>query len=219
MLADYLLNKHKPPIAAKAVEQPNLSPVEKAKYDEAYARVLADTGDEVKARLAAMGVLRRLRRGLAVKAESVGDETLVSGWGVLFADAYVKDLHGEYFPRDGEFFLDFYRNAPLWVEHGFDPRYRWQPVGQRVNHEVHEHGIWITHRLFAEHPYYAKTLELVKTGRTAYSSDSVLHLSMQNEQPDGGLKVWPLVGLSLVLDPAEPGLGNVIIEGEEDSAP
>jgi hypothetical protein len=39
---------------------------------------------------------------------------------------------------------------------------------------------------------------------------------MRGETDDGGLKVWPLIGFSLVRNPAEPGLGNVIAEGASE---
>jgi hypothetical protein len=86
----------------------------------------------------------------------------------------------------------------------------------RTGWQVYDHGIWFTHRLFAEHPLFDRTAALVKEGKLSYSSDSVAHVVMRGETDDGGLKVWPLIGFSLVRNPAEPGLGNVIAEGASE---
>lgn len=188
---------------------------EQTLYMQTYERVLVDTGDNGKAQLAADGAIRRARMKLAVKAQMVGDDVLVSGWGILFGTNQTKDLDEQYFPPDGDYGLEFYQDAPLLYQHGRDRRYGVRPIGQRVHVERYQHGLWATHKLFKEHPFYDKTVKQIENGELAYSSDSIAHLVYQGLEPDGGLTIWWLCGWSLVDTPAEPGLSKVVIEAPE----
>lgn len=187
-------------------------------YARVYEAVFGETGDVVKATLAAQGAIRRMRMGLAVKSVESAAGQVVQGWGILFTDAGNVDLAKEYFPRDAELMLDHYPRAPLWYEHGADPRYGARPIGERVLTEKYNHGIWAVHRLFPDHPLYERTLADLDAGVLSYSSDSVLHFVERGRTWDGGLFVWPVVGWSLVHRPAEPGLGRVVNTPDPDDA-
>lgn len=204
-----------PTFAPDAADLALLGDAERNIYQRTYNRVLDETGDAVKAGLAAAGALRRYRSGFAVKAREDDSGAVVAGWGLLFADSPQQyDTDHTWFAREGEFLLDYYHGAPLWMEHGQSSVYGIRPIGQRVEVQLHEHGIWAVHRLHADHPLYAKTLEMVNSGQLSYSSDSILHYVDRGFTDDRELSVWPLAGWSLVRRPAEPGLGTVI----EDTA-
>lgn len=183
-------------------------------YQRVYERVLADTGDTVKAILAGRGALRRKYQGLAVKQAPEG--MTVAGWAIMFGDSVMKDSANTYFSaKDTEFLLDYYQSAPLFMEHGFNAQYGLMPIGQRVKTQRFEHGIWLEHKLDTSHPLYAKTCGDVNAGKYSYSSDSIEHLVLNGLKPeDGKLSYWALAGCSLVPNPAEIGLGEVIAVDE-----
>lgn len=179
-------------------------------FQRKYEEVLADTNDPVKAILAGRGALRRKYQGLAVKQEAEG--LTVAGWAIMFGDPVVKDSAGTYFSaEDTSFLLDYYEQAPLFMEHGFNNAYGLQPIGKRTKTQRFSHGIWLEHKLDKNHPLYLKTCEDVEAGRFSYSSDSIEHLVLNGLMPsDGKLSFWALAGCSLVPNPAEIGLGEVI---------
>lgn len=196
-------------------------------YARIYEKVLALTGDVLKATLAAYGAINRLRYGLAVKAKKSvapmptgsqvsamksGEQLIVKGWGVLFGDKAHRDLDtpATYFAEDTAYLLDYYAHAPLWHNHGDSPL-QWTPIGQRTYTEyVAGHGIWVEHALHTECP--PEIIAQIERGELAYSSDSIRHYVAAGYQPeDGKLSAWPLVGVSVVDSPAEVGLGPVIL--------
>lgn len=190
-------------------------------WQRTYERVLADTGSEHLAQQAALGTVRRLMSGMAVKSarnhfgnavqmQKSGDLVLVNGWGVMFGDPDILDSWQTYFAKDTDFLERYYPNAPLWYRHGEDVGYQHIPVGMRYSITRFEFGLHVVHTLHQDHPLYQRTYEELVNGLLAYSSDSIGHYV------DGGfngvkLGVWPLAGFSLVPNPAEPGLGLVTL--------
>jgi HK97 family phage major capsid protein len=186
-----------------------IRPVDKQAWLATFVEAYRETGDELKAALAATGRASK-RRMLGLK--SIGGAPVVAGWGLLFTDANDLDRQGTYFEDDTAYLLEYYRDAPLFYEHGEDPSYGVQPIGQRVNTIVYPRGIWAEHRLFTDHPLFEQTVSRVERGELAYSSDSIGHLAEKEyNQQDGRLGFWALVGWSLTGDPAEPALGNVTL--------
>lgn len=182
-----------------------------ALYQRVYERVLADTGDPVKARLAALGMTRRKRLGLAVKSTKAG--YVVAGWAIMFGDPLLRDLDQTYFAnKDTDLALDYYGiGAPLWYEHGVTREYGVDVIGERTMQQVFEHGVWLEHVLYDDHRLYENTRDQVENGMLTYSSDSIAHIvNRRFSEDDGALLAWPLVGCSLTKSPAEPGLGAVI---------
>lgn len=185
---------------------------DEATYEKTYQIVFEETGNEIMAKLAANGMLRRKHLGLAVKESNENDGITIAGWLILFGTPVIKDSAGTYFVGGKtEFFLDYYPRAPLWRQHGFDGRYKHRPIGYRSKVLVFKHGIWAEHKLHKEHPLYEVTVADVESGKLFYSSDSIHHFMVTNVGADGALYSWPLVGGSLVDAPAEPGLGEVVV--------
>lgn len=188
-----------------------LTDTDRARWQETYDAVFAETGDDVKAELAAWGAVRKayiLR--MAGKSAKADDGAVIGGWGMLFTDENELDLDDQFFDDETRLLLEYYQNAPLWMEHGQDARYGSMPIGKRASVQVYRRGVWVEHELDPEHPLYNETLKGIEDGAYSYSSDSISHYVRDGYDPDTGrLGVWPMAGWSLTETPAEPGLGAV----------
>ncbi len=184
-------------------------------FKSTYKRVLDETGDAMKAMLAARGAFMRNKRfGLATKSAPQG--LLIGGWAIYFADERYLDLQKTFFPAKTQLFLDFYQGAPLWYEHGEHSATGITPIGRRVGHEVHDWGVWLEHELFTDHPMYPTIKAKIERGDLGYSSDTLGHIMAKGYKGSTGeLSVWPLAGCSLTPTPAEPALGAVVPLSDE----
>lgn len=193
----------------------HLTPDEQARWLTAFNSVLAQTGDEEKAWLAAWGTVRKGRAARTVALRQDGDElVIVRGWGLKFTNPADPDLYGEHFSHLTTLLADFYGDAPLWYEHGMDSDYGYLPIGRRARVEIYGWGIWAEHTLFPDHPLYERTVREIREGRLSYSSDSIAHhVEAGFNLASGELRAWPLAGWSLTQHPAEPGLGPVTLDG------
>lgn len=178
-------------------------------WTKAYDDAFKETGDELKAALAAQGAINRYA---IVGTKSVdGLPTKIGGWMMLFSDPDNLDLQDTYFNQATKTLAEYYPSAPLWYEHGKDPKYGAMPIGHRTALEVYPRGIWGEHELHTDHPLYPRTAKEIARGVHAYSSDSLPGYVQHGYDPsDGYLGIWPLAGCSVTRQPAEPGLGHVI---------
>jgi HK97 family phage major capsid protein len=189
------------------------SPNDRAAWLDTFIEAYNETRDEEMALLAASGRVTK-RHILGLKSVKTDDGApVVAGWGLLFTDRDDLDLQETYFDDDTQLLLDMYQHAPLFYEHGEDPRYGVQPIGQRIKTILYSRGVWVEHVLFPDHPLFARTLRELENGDLAYSSDSLGHLvEKEYDDRDGRLGFWALAGWSLVHDPAEPALGAVTLK-------
>jgi HK97 family phage major capsid protein len=180
-----------------------------------YAQALEETGNREAAFLAANG--REAKdRYIGVKSLD-SDSAVVSGWALIFTDKQLPDLKDTFFDPEttpNTLMLDFYKNAPLFIDHGRDLTQQWRPIGQRINTKLYPRGVWLEHLvqrdMFVMPEQYDKVLKDIDTGRYAYSSDSIEHLAKAGwDYRTGALDVWPMVGCSITTQPAEPGLGPI----------
>lgn len=188
--------------------QKSLSPDEQARFLIAFNAAFEETQDEHKAFLAGYGAINRAR---VMSRKSASGAPIVDGWGMLFTDEDNLDSWDTFFSELTNLLEEYYQNAPLWIEHGYDPDYGAKPVGKRIHLEVFRRGVWVEHELHPEHPLFDRTVDDVEKGIYSYSSDSIQHYMEQGYRPNGELREWPLTGFSLVRKPAEPGLGPVSI--------
>ncbi len=189
--------------------QQSLTPDEQQRFLAAFNAAFEETGDEHKSFLAGYGAINRAR---VMSRKSASGAPIVEGWGMLFTDEDNLDSWNTYFSEITETFDEYYQNAPLWMEHGYDPDYGQEPIGRRCHLEVFRRGIWVEHELHPEHALFDRTVEGVERGIFSYSSDSIQHYMEQGFAPNGELRVWPLAGWSLTRNPAEPGLGPVTVK-------
>lgn len=202
-----------PEVEKAAVTVPKImSGADEELYSKTYERVLAATGDDTKAFLAAWGAMKRGMMGLKVNKAADNGPTIVRGWAIMFGDSTVRDTHKTYFDKSTDYMLDYYTDAPLWYEHMRDKHYGLDPIGRRTAVQKHdEFGVWMEHELFEDHPLYAKTASMVEKGELSYSTDSFPNAVYRTFRTDEKYyPMWPMPGCSLVKSPAEPGLGPVV---------
>lgn len=205
--------------------QATLLPNEQAYWLDIYQTVLAQTGDDEKATLAAWGAIRRQRK-LAGRSEAMltvpslrMDMTpeglpVVKGWGMLFTDPTHRDSYNTFFNDLTALMTEYYADAPLWYEHGLDIQYQFRPIGKRHQLDIYPFGIWVEHVLWPDHPQFARTRYEIETGQLAYSSDSIAHYyAIWLNKASGHVRAWPLAGFSLVKKPSEYALGPVTLDG------
>ncbi len=195
-----------------------LSLDEQGQWLDTFNRVFEQTGDEEKSTLAAWGMVRkdRARGGRSWIAVNQNDDgtVIVKGWGMKFTGVDDPDFYGTHFSTLTELLAEYYRDAPLWYEHGLDLDYGYKPIGRRHAVEIYAFGVWAEHILFPDHPLYTRTLHEIENGELSYSSDSILHYVDQGtNMANGEIRMWPLAGWSLTKHPAEPGLGPVTLDG------
>lgn len=205
---------------------------EQSAYKRTFDAVFAATQDAVKAALAAYGAVSRMRFGLAVKSSTNTDGydlpeggVIIEGWGIMFGTPVHKDRQDTFFSAKANYMLDYYKGAPLWIEHGEDEKARSYPAGYRLEAKMYpEFGIYVKHVVHPQaeafkHIDFDATVKAIETGQQSYSSDSLLHHVVKGYvAPTGELSIWPLAGFSLTNSPAEPGLGPVIAKRASEEA-
>jgi HK97 family phage major capsid protein len=196
----------------------NLSEDEQDQWLAVFNLVFDQTQDEEKAILAAWGAVRKGRAliGKAVALRMVDGTPIVRGWGMKFSTPEDPDAYGEHFSTLTHLLAEYYKDAPLWYEHGFDIDYGFMPIGRRFHLEIYGFGVWAEHELFTDHERYERTRQEIEDGQLSYSSDSIAHyVDAGVNYANGELRMWPLAGWSLTRSPAEPGLGPVTFDGME----
>lgn len=188
----------------------NLKPDDTALWLSTYHDALAETGDALKAELAAWGAINRRYQVRPMKSADGG--LRLSGWGMLFTGPHAKDVDHQFFDQATQTFIET-SGTTLWYEHGRDPAYGIAPIGKRVVTEIYPRGIWVEHELYPDHPQIKRTTQEVDDGLLVYSSDSLPQYARAGYDPQSGrLGVWPIAGWSLTRTPAEPGLGPVTMQ-------
>jgi HK97 family phage major capsid protein len=198
--------------------QAALTADEQRQWMAVFHTVLTQTHDEDKAFLAAWGAIRKDRAvaGRAVALRMVNGKPIVRGWGMKFSTPEDPDAYGEHFSTLTHLLAEYYKDAPLWYEHGMDIDYGFMPIGRRYALQIFGFGVWAEHELFTDHPLYERTKREIEQGLLTYSSDSIAHyVDAGVNIANGELRMWPLAGWSLTRSPAEPGLGPVTFEGME----
>jgi hypothetical protein len=192
---------------------------DEAAYRSAYDATMEACGDEVKARLAGLGAIRRITVGLSLKSYKSAegaDGYLVRGWSNIFGTPGMRDTDDEYFDETTEYLLEYYANAPLLMNHGMKSaivgNYGLKPIGMRTSAEkVGKVGVWKEHELHMDHPFAEKTVGFVEKGMLSYSTDTnPLWKRAGFDASTGHNRFWPNIATSLVPLPAEPAVGPVI---------
>lgn len=183
---------------------------DRALWDKAYADALAQTGDPEKAAQAAWGALRKQKVLTRLGIKSTERGAVVGGWGMLFTSEDDVDLDEQFFDEQTATLLEFYKDAPLFMEHDGHIAYELGPIGQRLQTYVYPRGIYVEHVLFADHSLYTQVIEGIESGELCYSSDTMGHYAEAGyDERSGYLGMWPIAAWSLTKNPAEPALGPV----------
>lgn len=181
-----------------------LTDSERARWQEVYDKVLAQTHDKQLATLAAWGALNRARL-MGVRS---GSSYIVRGWASRFDDGSMPDAYDTFWDQDTQYYTGYYVGAPLWMEHGMEDAYGSEPIGKRLRAVIYPFGLMLEHVLHEDHPLFAETVRRIESGEYSYSVDGVGHHTRIDETT-GHVDQWFLGGTSLTRYPAEPGLGPV----------
>ena len=156
-----------------------------------------------------------------IKMDSDGK---IAGQFVYYGNPEEVDLQGEFFTKETDFWLsdaksdgDNYEcSLPMIYHHGLaNLRGAEARVGSWTAIKTMDNGMWIEGQLDISHKYADKIKKLVDMGVLGLSSDSIGRLvSRKKHQKKGGsvweLTSWPLAGVSLTPNPAEPRLLPVV---------
>lgn len=143
-------------------------------------------------------------------------EGRIGGYGVVFGNPDQRDLYGDYFTADTDFWLGEYRDQPVMYDHALgqlpmemDAKIpRNFKLGRVVKAVVDTIGLWIE-AVIEEHNEWAEAvLSLVDQGIMHWSSGSVSHLVTYG--PDYQITSWPVVEMSVTPTPAEPRSTDIV---------
>jgi hypothetical protein len=130
----------------------------------------------------------------------VGPDT-IEGLAIPF-DSF--DTDRETFTKSTDLCDDWYPHGrPLLYHHGLDTAHKAKKVGQQVEYEIRDEGIWAQSQLDVNARYRKAIDRLIQEGALGYSSGAYQHLATKNAK--GEITRWPWVELSLTPMPAHPG--------------
>ena len=150
----------------------------------------------------------RYRRALYANVEDASvkvvkateDVAVIGGYAVRFTGPDEPDLESNWFTPQTKMLLEYYREVPLLYQHGMDETLGRKVIGTARWVDVTDAGVWYEAQLNLRDEYERAILELVRQGALGYSTGSIAHLV--DVAPDGELKAWPVVEVSLTPTPA-----------------
>lgn len=134
------------------------------------------------------------------------DGNRIGGYGIVWGG---KDLEGEYFTPDTDFWLD--RIPPLncvLFDHATTPLPGGMKspaayvIGKVDRYEFDDYGMWVESLIDEHEEWVSYVMDLVDRGILGYSTDSIAHLTERGM--DGFIKSWPIPAISITHHPAEP---------------
>lgn len=131
----------------------------------------------------------------------------VGGHLVLFSNARMPDLTGEFFTAQTDFGLEDGMRTPIYFDHGFDPVLGRRKLGRGEMRTDADVGVWVEGVLEQRDEYERMLLELSEAGKFGWSSGTAGHLVEYEPKSRGvrWIKTWPLgLDASLTPTPAEP---------------
>lgn len=129
----------------------------------------------------------------------------VGGYLVRFTDASKKDLEGEYFTPETEFYInipDGLLKLKTLYNHGFKEGTKYHDVGHFVSAKQDDIGLWVEAEIDMSNRYAAAIMKLVDEGRLGWSSGAIP--PSVKVASDGRITEWALVEGSLTVAPAMP---------------
>lgn len=146
------------------------------------------------------------KRGGFIKAVGVDEGTnkgLIEGYLISWGNERDADLQGEWFTKDTDFCLDWFKTRPVLYHHGLDGQMSLKSIGDIVAIKKDDLGLWVQAQIDLSDRYNRAIYEMVKTQTFGgWSSGSVDHLV---EVADSGeIKRWPIIEGSITPTPAQP---------------
>lgn len=140
------------------------------------------------------------------------DGNRIGGYGVVWGSPEQKDLEGDYFTPETDFWLEWFpvENRILTFDHTMSPLPPGVPMDSKkdwvIGHvksiKTDDYGLWVECILDEHKDWLQSVKDLIEQGVLHYSSEAVSHLT--ERKSDGWLKSWALVGFGVTHHPAEP---------------
>ena len=132
------------------------------------------------------------------------EKGLIEGWAIPFGGPMPggKDLDGEAFTPETEFYLPNYTARPLKYHHGKDVTLGHHKIGVEVKATRKERGIWLEAQLDQAHLYVDMLKELLGEGWLGFSSGAIPNTVAKTS--DGIITSWEWSETSLTPTPANP---------------
>lgn len=147
----------------------------------------------------------------------VGDYR-IGGYLVWFGNEELRDLYGEYFTPETNYYLKWFDRRPMLYQHGFDNTLETATIGYIDLVKMDATGVyaegeiapddWLADQLELRKQYIDRIIYMVDEGKLAWSSGTLSHVALVS--PDGKILRWPIVEGSLTPEPAEPR-GTIIV--------
>ena len=143
-------------------------------------------------------------------------ENRIGGYGVVFGTPEERDLYGDYFTAQTDFWLDEYKDQPVIYDHALgalpldmpQDTPRRAKLGRVVKALVDTVGVWIEAVIEDHNEWVQAVLSLIDQGVMHWSSGSVPHLV--EYAPDNQILSWPVVEMSVTPTPAEPRKTGIV---------
>ena len=138
---------------------------------------------------------------------------------VLFGSPEAKDLVGDFFTAETDFYEAFPVARPLLYSHGMDSTLKARRLGMKTAMKgsaeltVTDAGVWMRGQLDMADDYEKRIYGMIEAGKMGTSSGSASHLVEREKKAEGAywVKSWPLVEGSLTPCPCEPrNFGKVL---------
>ena len=155
---------------------------------------------QIRARLSARNEAGKLAGSRVKLLGQTKDVYRVGGYGVVFGG---RDLVGDYFTKDTDFWFDRVTETPMVLyDHGQDGMIKKVAIGRVNAKQVDDIGLWIEAQIDRYNVYAGAINELIDQEKLGWSSGAVAHLV--EIKSDGCIKSWPVAEFSLTPTPAEP---------------
>lgn len=134
--------------------------------------------------------------------KSINDKGRYGVYVVRFGDPEHRDLHGNYFTKDSNFYLDWYDRRPWLYHHGLKP-VKTGPIrsGYWDTFATDDEGVFFEGELAESFEYQAAIQELLAAEKLYPSTGAAGYMVKASE--DGWLSDWPIIEASSTVSPAE----------------
>jgi hypothetical protein len=137
--------------------------------------------------------------------KSTGKGIVFGGLMAQWGSPEHRDIQGDYFTPETNFWLDHYKNAPALFHHGLDPKVGRVPLGNRDDAKKTTDGLWVQDWINKSNRYFDIVRQLLDAGKLWYSPGSVPHLV--DRTPERKITSYPVVDDTGTPIPAQFALG------------
>lgn len=143
---------------------------------------------------------KSLYLGGAIK--SLDDNGRIGGYLVRYGSPDMRDVEGEYFTKDSQLELEWYKQRPILFHHGLDGGVKGVAIGMIDVIREDDEGVWAEGILNLRQKYVQAIDRMVKKGILDWSSGTLPQLV--EVAKDGFIKRWPLIEGTMTYAPAMP---------------